>query len=1487
MKLKRVFLGLFVLTFVMFLFACQLGAQPHTITFETNGGTAVAAIEAKAGDAITKPADPTKENCTFDGWFKDSELKEAYTFPATMPDEDVKLYAKWLDVIYKITFESNGGSAVAEIKAKAGDAITKPANPTKANSVFEGWFKDSALKEAYTFPTKMPAGDVKLYAKWSDMEYTITFDTDGGSEVAQIKAKAGEALTKPANPTKENLTFGGWYSDIDLTEKYEFPAKMPANNVELYAKWVVTLTFDSKGGPAVDPIVGDAGRPFVMPNDPVRDGYVFVGWFTDEAFTKQLTFVMPRANTTAYAKWQVFETGSAVTVPMKFSDNDGCFVLEETTDGLKVTATSGKGEWSYIASVIPCSVKKNNTVVVELVGTAGAKVTLKVEGGNAEGATETTVEMTGEAQKVIWSDDAAKFSSVGGAKFLVFLNGGTAGASETPEYVEIKSVKLYRTVDATDTQKAAIYFVMNGADEVEEIYDVPGTVVAKPADPERSGFVFGGWFADAAFTTPYTFDKIPAEGAMVFAKWDKAKELKPDVVLDLSEPVIDNADAYEIKFEQESLVFKKTAAGEEWSWFGLEFPEGADLGGFDHLLVSFKGPKDQKLLLKINDKVEKWITCTGAEESLDLPFDHVFDMTKKAMVIFANGGVAGESGEFQITYLAFANHQTIFDLMKGTIECEETQPTTLVKNEDGTLTLKKAPKDGCEWDCAKINVEGNLLDCNVLYAVLKGTAGERVLLKIFDKQEVFVDLTGEMQLLYVPITATEVGKYSLVLFANPNANGTGNPITIYSAMYLALVAEEHEEEPIDEDLMMADVKPLETTLDAHYVLTLTKTDTTDGSHWSCVAGTLIKPDYTGLSKLLVTVKGTAGEKIKFKVNDKKEYDVECTGEVQNVEFDLPADFTFDELKAAIIIFANAGEAGTSHPFEITKLALTGESNEINLLTCLFYALDADMYEVDKKFVMSKETTGGEWAAIVVQKTGDFSEYYGIKYAIKGTAGQKVLFKVNDTNAGETWLTLTGELQEGYITKIPAEYNPDKSVLVLFPDAGLAGTGNVIEIYELTFLVEEPPIPEADLTLDFMDGTVGSPYNSTDWTREKYGNSGWENMTGQMNCREKDGVRVVNVVAGYSMTYKYTYNKGGESLGLANKLTVKVGNYFTPNQVIPMKLILIDKDGNNIYLVGTKDAFVDFPVTTGLVDKKFIFDETEIVSIQIVTKSTYNGAQYLYFGDVNLTYAEIIDDVDLMTAPLNPLHDSITTNYALTLTKTDTTDNSHWSCVVGALDKPNYEGLTKLVATVKGTAGEKLLLKLNDQNAGEKMVECTGEVQEVEFDIPANFEFDASKNAIVIFANAGEAGTSHPFEITKLALTGEGKSVDLLTASFRALDPTFYTVEKKLVMKKAETGTGYEAIVLQMTGDFSKHYGLKYSIKGTAGQKVLFKIDDVNAGETWLDLTGEVQTGVITKIPAEYDATKSVLVLFPDAGVAGTGNAIEIYELTFLGEEPQA
>ena len=153
---------------------------------------------------------------------------------------------------------------------------------------------------------------------------------------------------------------------------------------------------------------------------------------------------------------------------------------------------------------------------------------------------------------------------------------------------------------------------------------------------------------------------------------------------------------------------------------------------------------------------------------------------------------------------------------------------------------------------------------------------------------------------------------------------------------------------------------------------------------------------------------------------------------------------------------------------------------------------------------------------------------------------------------------------------------------------------------------------------FEDGTVGSPYASPLWTQEKY-TSQWDVVTGQMNCREKDGVKVVNFVGGYSMTHMYTYNKNGDPLGLANSLTLKMGNYFSNAADMPIKLFLVDENGNRTYLLGSADEFYTFPVTSGLEAKDFTFDPINAVSVVVVTKSAVSGSVYLYVGDMVLSY----------------------------------------------------------------------------------------------------------------------------------------------------------------------------------------------------------------------------------------------------------------------------
>ena len=129
-------------------------ANSYTITFDTNGGSKIDPITQDYGTAINAPAAPTKTGYTFMGW--EPEL------PAAMPAGDMTIKAQWRINRYTVTFDTDGGSAVAPITQDYGTAITAPADPTREGYTFIGW--DKAI------PTTMPAENMTITAKWKDSE---------------------------------------------------------------------------------------------------------------------------------------------------------------------------------------------------------------------------------------------------------------------------------------------------------------------------------------------------------------------------------------------------------------------------------------------------------------------------------------------------------------------------------------------------------------------------------------------------------------------------------------------------------------------------------------------------------------------------------------------------------------------------------------------------------------------------------------------------------------------------------------------------------------------------------------------------------------------------------------------------------------------------------------------------------------------------------------------------------------------------------------------------------------------------------------------------------------------------------------------------------------------------------------------------------------------------------------------------------------------
>ncbi len=159
--------------------------------------------------------------------------------------------------------------------------------------------------------------------------YTIQFEENGGSAVLDISQANGSAISAPTNPDKTGYSFVGWYSDAGLTSAYTFTT-MPAYNTTLYAKWQInqyTLSFEENGGSVITNVTQDYNTAVSEPLAPTKQGYSFLGWYTEPTFTNGYTFtVMPAMNVTLYAKWQINQ------YTLTFEENGGSPVIDMTQD---------------------------------------------------------------------------------------------------------------------------------------------------------------------------------------------------------------------------------------------------------------------------------------------------------------------------------------------------------------------------------------------------------------------------------------------------------------------------------------------------------------------------------------------------------------------------------------------------------------------------------------------------------------------------------------------------------------------------------------------------------------------------------------------------------------------------------------------------------------------------------------------------------------------------------------------------------------------------------------------------------------------------------------------------------------------------------------------------------------------------------------------------------------------------------------------------
>ena len=228
----------------------------HTLTFETNGGSAINPVTVRHGNAVARPADPTKDKYTFIGWYVDPEFTAKYDF-ATVLEADKTIYAKFeltstpigdiyvrYDVLHIKQLPDGtydlANAEVEHLSAKKDTTVTAVIKDYRATHHVNVNRTLSKLTGTAIQPYMGVDGKpvYTILSVYYDLdEHTLTFDTLGGSRVAPVTVRHGLTVAKPADPVYGGFLFDGWYTDKTFRTLYNFASPLTTDTT-VYAKWI-------------------------------------------------------------------------------------------------------------------------------------------------------------------------------------------------------------------------------------------------------------------------------------------------------------------------------------------------------------------------------------------------------------------------------------------------------------------------------------------------------------------------------------------------------------------------------------------------------------------------------------------------------------------------------------------------------------------------------------------------------------------------------------------------------------------------------------------------------------------------------------------------------------------------------------------------------------------------------------------------------------------------------------------------------------------------------------------------------------------------------------------------------------------------------------------------------------------------------------------------------------------------------------------------
>ncbi len=477
---------------------------PVTLTFDSQGGSNVEAIEEKPGTAITAPADPTKEGYDFGGWYNTADCNDGDVADLTvMPNESKTVYAKWTPKKFHIIYDENGGSEVEDAEVEFDTALPDDPSTLRTGYTFDKWiYSETEGGAEIAKPEKMPAKDLYAKAQWS-REVSITLDDEDATTTDDpvIKAKDnedtyidenGDPITvDPQNPTKLGDDFDPENhkddngEDTDEFEGWKIVAPDSPNNGKLYDFTKTprenlglpegsdipdftltpsflpyhTVTYKDTDGNTVrtDKVLEGSALP-EQPADPeIPEGKVFKGWL-DADGKKPTDYDKMPANDLEFTA--TLADKEPDTYKAIFKDGDKTIEEKEVKEGDPIPLPSEPKKFGFVFKgwepEVPSAMPANDIEFQAQWEIDKGLIAVVVGGTLVAGGVATAIAATNTAL------------IAGGA-----VVGGIAVAA-----IASKTHKVTYLVDGSTYR---IFYI------------VEGTRIIVPKDPSKSGYTFKGW----------------------------------------------------------------------------------------------------------------------------------------------------------------------------------------------------------------------------------------------------------------------------------------------------------------------------------------------------------------------------------------------------------------------------------------------------------------------------------------------------------------------------------------------------------------------------------------------------------------------------------------------------------------------------------------------------------------------------------------------------------------------------------------------------------------------------------------------------------------------------------------------------------------------------------------------------------------------------------------------------------------------------------